>query len=346
MESWDGFSDKIQTRIQGNDLPDILNDNSFADYAKNKLLYPISDVMSADTMSTIVPSLAANGKSSDGVQWAAPDIASARTMVYNTDLFKQAAISSPPKTWDELLADAQKIEKLGNGVYGYGLPLGKEEAQVEASLWIWGNKGDWVDGSGKVVANSDANVAAFDEIKAFIDGKATQPNPGATNRQAVADLFNQGKLGMYVTHPGLVGETRKKFPNIKMALTPAPSKDGATKVSLGVTDFIVAFNNKDDSRKKATKAFLDYMYKPEVYQKWAAGTGLLPVTQGAIKIQQAATPDNKPFYDALPSVRFLPQANPDWKTLQDSLQANAGAIATKSGKDTLAEIQAQVAAGG
>ena len=216
IEPWTDFTTKVQTRIQGNDAPDILNDNNFADSAKAGLLYPITDVMSPATFSSIVPSLAANGKGSDGTQWAAPDIASARIMLYNKDLFSKAGVTTPPKTWDELLADSKKIAALGNGVSGYGMPLGKEEAQVEATLWVWGNKGDWVSGN-DIKANSDANIAAFNEMKTFIDAKATQPNPGASNRQDVADLFNQGKLGMYVTQPGLVADLTKKFPNIKWA---------------------------------------------------------------------------------------------------------------------------------
>ena len=345
IAAWTGFTDVVQSRIQGNDTPDILNDNNFADSAKAGLLYPITDVLSPSTFSSIVPSLAKNGQGSDGKQWAAPDIASARIMLYNTDLFKQAGIAAAPKTWDELLADSKKIAALGNGVSGYGMPMGKEEAQVEASLWIWGNKGDWLSGN-DIKANSDANIAAFDEMKTFIDAKATQPNPGSANRQDVADLFNQGKLGMYVTQPGLVADMTKKFPNIKWALAPVPSKDGATPVALGVTDFILAFNNKDDARKAATKAFLDYFYSPDVYNKWSAATGLLPVTTGAIKLQEAATPANKPFYDALPTVRYLPQGNPKWSALQDALQANGGQIATSDGKTTLDAIQAQVDAAG
>ena len=342
---WTGFTDVVQSRIQGNDTPDILNDNNFADSAKAGLLYPITDVLSPSTFSTIVPSLAKNGLGTDGTQWAAPDIASARIMLYNTDLFKQAGVSAAPKTWDEMLADSKKIAALGNGISGYGMPMGKEEAQVEASLWIWGNKGDWLSGN-DIKANSDANIAAFNEMKTFIDAKATQPNPGSSNRQDVADLFNQGKLGMYVTQPGLVADMTKKFPNIKWALAPVPSKDGVTPVALGVTDFILAFNNKDASRKAATKAFLDYFYSPDVYNKWSAATGLLPVTTGAIKLQEAATPANKPFYDALPTVRYLPQGNPKWSALQDALQANGGQIATSDGKTTLDAIQAQVDATG
>ena len=88
------------------------------------------------------------------------------------------------------------------------------------------------------------------------------------------------------------------------------------------------------------------MYSPQVYQKWAAGTGLLPVTTGAIKIGESSTPENKPFYDALPSVKFLPQNNPNWSNLQNALQANAGEIAGKSGQQTLDDIQAQVDAAG
>lgn len=338
---WTGFSDVVQTRIQGNDAPDILNDNKYVDSAKAKLLYPITDVMSPATFSTIVPSLAANGKGADGTQWAAPDIASARIMLYNTALFTQAGLTTAPKTWDELLADSKKIAALGNGISGYGMPMGKEEAQVESTLWVWGNKGDWLAGA-TIKANSDANIAAFNEMKTFVDAKATQPNPGSANRQDVADLFNQGKIGMYVTQPGLVADMVKKFPNIKWALAPVPSKDGVTPVALGVTDFILAFNNKDATRKAATKAFLDYFYLPEVYNKWSAATGLLPVTTGAITLQEAATPANKPFYDALPTVRYLPQNNPKWSALQDALQANGGGIATSDGKTTLDAIQAQV----
>ncbi len=345
IEAWTGFTDKVQTRIQGNDAPDILNDNNFADSAKTNLLYPITDVMSPATFASIVPSLAANGKGTDGKQWAAPDIASARILLYNKDLFTKAGVSTPPKTWDQMLADSKKVAALGNGVSGYGMPMGKEEAQIESSLWIWGNKGDWLAGN-DIKANSPANIEAFDEMKAFIDAKATQPNPGASNRQDVADLFNQGKLGMYVTQPGLVADMSKKFPNIKWGLAPVPSKDGAAPVALGVTDFILAFNNKDESRKAATKAFLDYFYTPDVYNKWSAATGLLPVTTGAVKLQQAATPANKPFYDALPTVRYLPQSNAKWSALQDALQANGGQIGTSDGKTTLDAIQAQVAATG
>ncbi|NHB83800.1 extracellular solute-binding protein [Tessaracoccus sp. HDW20] len=137
IEGWDGFSEKVSARIQAGDYPDILNDNAFAGSADADLLYDITEVMSADTISAIEPSLLANGVGADGTQWAAPDIASARMLIYNTDLFTKAGITAPPKTWAEMEDAARKLVALGDGVVGYGMPLGKEEAQVESSLWLW-----------------------------------------------------------------------------------------------------------------------------------------------------------------------------------------------------------------
>lgn len=72
IEGWDGFTEKISARIQAGDYPDILNDNAFAGSADADLLYPIDEVMSAETIAAIEPSLLANGVGADGTQWAAP----------------------------------------------------------------------------------------------------------------------------------------------------------------------------------------------------------------------------------------------------------------------------------
>lgn len=342
IEAWDNFTEKVKARIQAKDYPDILNDNAFASEASAGLLYPIDEVMSEATIKSIEPALLKNGLGSDGKQWAAPDIASARMMAYNTDLFKKAGITAAPKTWAELEDAAKKLTAAG--VSGYGMPLGKEEAQVEASLWLWGAGGDWPQGD-KLVANQPAAVEAFTEMKKLIDAKATQPDPGATNRQAVADLFDNGKLGMYVTHSGLMSVTREKFPNIKYELSQIPSKDG-TPVAFGVTDFILAFNNNDANRKQATKEFLDLMYSDAMYEGWYKGTGLLPVTTSMIAAGKASDTANAQFYDALSYVKFNPVSHPQWDALKNALQGTAGTIASDTPENVLGKIQAQVDAQG
>ena len=342
IEGWDDFSSKVQARIQAKDYPDILNDNAFAAPADGGLLYPIDEVLSPEIMETIEPALLKNGVGIDGVQWAAPDIASSRLLAYNTDLLEEAGVEVPTN-WTELLDASQKIEALGDDIYGYGLPLGREEAQVEASLWLWGTGGDWLVDD-ELVADQPDVVKAFEQMKAMIDAGAVQPDPGATNRQDIADLFSNGKLGMYVSHSGLLGVTREDFPETNFDLAPVPSETGEP-VAIGVTDFIVAFNNDDADRKAATGAFLDLLYSDELYEQWYKGTGLLPVTKTMIEKGAAEDTDNATFYEALQYVRFLPVGNPAWDDLQTALQGTAGTIESEPAEAVVQSIQAQLEAG-
>ena len=342
IEAWDDFSSKVQARIQAKDYPDILNDNAFAGAADAGLLYPITEVMSPETLAAIEPALLKNGLGSDGKQWAAPDIASSRMLAYNTDLFAKAGVAAAPKTWAELEDAAKKISALGDGTYGYGMPLGQEEAQVEASLWLWGAGGDWAEGS-KLVANQPAAVEAFTEMKKLIDAKATQPDPGATNRAQASALFQNGKLGMLLVHSGLAKDARES--GIKYDLAPVPSKDGKT-FAFGVTDFILAFDNKDANRKEATKQLLDILYSDAQYKGWYTGTQLMPVTKTMIAEGSKTDTVNAKFYEALASVKFLPVGNATWDTLQKALQGTAGTIASDTPENVIAKVQAQVDAQG
>ncbi|MFT3889817.1 MAG: extracellular solute-binding protein [Arachnia sp.] len=344
IEGWDGFADKVSARIQANDYPDILNDNAFAASAEAGILYPIDEVVSKETLAAIEPSLLANGVGKDGKQWAAPDIASARMMAYNTDLFTQAGITEPPKSWADLEEAAKKLVALGGDVRAYGMPLGSEEAQVEASLWLWGAGGTWVDGEA-LKADTPQAIEGFTEMKKLFTEGLTQPNL-EDDRQAVSNLFQAGKLGMLVAHSPIVTDAEAK--GIKVALAPVPDKAGGDGVATGVTDFIVAFDNKDAARKQATGAFLDLLYSDAMYEGWYKGTKLLPVTTSMIEKAkaEAATDNEKSFLEALSIVKFLPVGNPQWDALQGALQGSAYKVGTDDPAALLQQIQAQVDAQG
>ncbi|HHU38619.1 MAG TPA: extracellular solute-binding protein [Propionibacterium sp.] len=340
IAGWDDFANTVQSRIQANDLPDILNDNAFASSADAGLLIPMDELLSAETLGNIEPGLLENGKGADGVQWAAPDIASARMLVYNTDLFEQAGIAEAPKTWAEMEAAAKAISDLGDDIYGYGMPLGAEEAQVESSLWLWGAGGTWVDGE-NLIANTPAAVEAFTQMKKMYDEGLTQPNL-EDDRQATTDLLAAGKLGMAVGHGQVVADASSK--GINVALAPVPSKDGSG-VATGVTDFILAFDNDDEARKAATAAYLDLFYSDELYEPWYKGTALLPVTKSAIEsAKSGASETDAAFLDAMDIVKFQPVSNPQWDALQAALKANAFRIGTEDPATVLEQVEAQVAA--
>ncbi|MFL6053988.1 MAG: ABC transporter substrate-binding protein, partial [Actinoallomurus sp.] len=120
MVDWTQMDAKVKTYVQTKQTPDILNYNAFADFARDGLLFPASDVLSPQVSSDILPSFI-DGDKYKGTQYAVPLLSSVRLFFYNKDVFTKAGISTPPKTWDEVQSDAQKIKDKVKGVFPLGL---------------------------------------------------------------------------------------------------------------------------------------------------------------------------------------------------------------------------------
>ncbi|MEG0029099.1 MAG: extracellular solute-binding protein, partial [Aurantimicrobium sp.] len=221
VQSWDNLESVVSTKVQGGQAPDIYNGGPFAGFAADGLLYDVKDVTSPETYSDFQKSFLKN-EQLDGVTYALPFIASARALFVNNDLLSQAGVSSAPTTWDELLSAATKISGLGNGIAGYGMPLGSEEAQAEAAVWLWGGGGTFGDAS-KITVDIPANLPGANQIKAMIDAGATQADPGSTNRSPLMDIFIQGKIGMMVGLPPTVGQIKEGNPDLNYSIVNIPT---------------------------------------------------------------------------------------------------------------------------
>jgi multiple sugar transport system substrate-binding protein len=315
--------------------------DAFAAFACDDLLYPAKDVLSEDTLGDFQDSFVENA-SIDGEQYGLPLIASARTLFANTDLMDKAGVTEMPKTWDDLLAASKKVSALGGGVYGYGMPLGNEEAQAETSIWAFGNGSDWGDAS-TLTIDDPKNVEAVDFMQKMIDEKATQPDAGATDRTPLINVFVQGKIGFIEALPPTVKQIQTENPKLKFELAPIPTKDGSA-VTLGVADHLMAFKN-DDDKKDAIKKFLDYFYSTDVYSNFVTTENFLPVTKSAA--EKMDNPDMQVFLDALPNAKFYPSTNKGWSAAQGAFQSLIGQIAQgKKPADVLAEIQDKADAAG
>jgi len=337
VQSWDNLNDVVTTKVQGGKAPDIMNGGPFAGFAADDLLYTAADVTSPETLADFQESFAANA-SVGGEQYGLPLIASARTLFVNNDLLEQAGVTTPPTTWDELLAAAKKISALGGGVYGYGLPLGSEEAQAESAIWFYGGGGTFGDESA-ITIDTPENLEAAEFIQKMVDEKATQPDAGATDRTPLIDVFVQGKIGMIEGLPPTVGQIEEKNPGLDYSMVPIPTKDGE-EFTLGVADHLMAFKNDGDKKDAITK-FFDYFYTPDVYVNWVTTEGFLPTTVSGGE-QLADDPKLKVFLDALPSAQFYPSTNPNWSATDAAFKSLVGQLAQgKDPKAVLTEIQAK-----
>jgi len=131
---WNSIDQQVSTMIQNDQRPDVLNLNSFSSYARDQLLYTADEVLSPKTRDDFLEAFARGGEY-QGKLYGFPILSSARAFFYNKDLFARAGLAGPPKTWDEFVQAARRIQALGGGVIGYALPLGPEEAQAEWAIW-------------------------------------------------------------------------------------------------------------------------------------------------------------------------------------------------------------------
>jgi ABC-type glycerol-3-phosphate transport system substrate-binding protein len=157
----------------------------------------------------VVTGMLAND-SQNGGYYAVPWFGGVRAVWYRTDQFKKAGISSPPKTWADLVADAQKLEKTFPGTYG--IDAITDDTNAFASF-VWGAGGTIATEShGTWTANltSPADLAA---IKWYVSlyrtyhlspskyvGQTELGATGSTAGGANTD-FGLGKLDMYIDGP-------------------------------------------------------------------------------------------------------------------------------------------------
>jgi multiple sugar transport system substrate-binding protein len=316
---WNSIDQQVTTMIQNNQPPDVLNLNSFSSYARDGLLYTADEVLSPSTRADFLPAFAQGGEFG-GTLYGFPILASARAFFFNKRLFAKAGLTAPPRTWNELLAAAQKIRDTGDGAIGYALPLGPEEAQAEWSIWMWNNGGDWKSGD-RWTINSDRNVQTLHFLADLATRhRVTQVNPGKTNRTDGAfQLFKDGRVGMVIGFSPLAAQLDAEG-KVDYGVAAMPTNVD-TAVTLGVEDYLMAF--KKPRNREAVKQFLDLYYQPDNITRWIAAEGFLPVTKSGVE-RMSGNAKLRPYLDALPQARLAPTSDPVWDKVKLDVQQTIG----------------------
>ncbi|MDO5494840.1 MAG: extracellular solute-binding protein [bacterium] len=332
IQSWENINDVIRTKVQSNQAPDILSIDAFSGYVEDELLYSADEILSEETIADFQDGFIQNA-TMDGKQYGFPLIASARALFVNDAILEEAG-ASVPTTWDELHEAAQLIVD-NTDAYGYGMPLGNEEAQAELGIWIFSGGGGYGSDS-EITVDSAENLAAVEFMKKMIDDGLTQPNAGATQRTPMQDAFIQGEYGMVVGLPPMMGWIEERNPDLEYSIVDIPTVDGS-QATLGVADHLMAFKN-DGDKGAQIGAFLDFFYQADNYVKFVDTEGFLPVTKSGA---EGTTLDQfAPFTELLPFAQFYPSTNPAWSATQAEIQSQIGTISTGANPaDVLAGIQ-------
>lgn len=300
--NWNVLLQTLQTDISGGTTPDlsIIGTRWLLDFVKDGVAEPLDSYMTPEFRNRFVPIFLQPG-SIGGKVYGLPIAASARALFYNKEILSKAGFPNGPATWDDVVAAARKIK--GTGPYGFGLQGKEIETDVYWYYALWSYGGELVTSQGKAAFDSPAGVKALTLYKMMIDQGLTEPGVTSYNREDLQNLFKQGRLGMVITAPFLIGQIAKESPNLQYGIVPVPK--GTTQSTYAVTDSIVMF--KSSRVKQSALKFLEFVFSKEPRMLFNKNEGFLPTTKAVAEDSYFANdPRLKVFVDLMPRAHFAP----------------------------------------
>ncbi|MGW5130601.1 ABC transporter substrate-binding protein [Streptomyces sp. XY006] len=337
--SWNDVDRKVREMVSAGDPPDMAQIGAYADYAAQNQLYKADELLSIPVQADFVGQLASAGQVK-GVQYGMPFASSTRVLFYNKTLFAKAGVT-PPESWDDL-ADAAEALKAEGVKYPYALPLGPEEAQAETMQWMLSGGGGYTDSVDSYGIDSPENIETFTWLKDELVGKdLTGPvAPGELNRADAFAAFAKGQVGMLNGHPSLMKMAGDK--GVKYGMVPMPGKEGPSKSTLGVADWMMAF--RENGHRDQIGDFLDFVYSEKNVLAFSREYDLLPVTASASATMTAADRDKhlRPFLEELLSSELYPVGKTSWADVSALVKTQIGKAVAPGGSPTgvLGHLQA------
>lgn len=218
---------KIQTSVVSGQGPDVyeigttFTPTAYSSGAFTKLGTEEWDAIGGKD--AFVPAtLAMSGPSKDD-QIAVPFTSVPFVLAYNKDAFAAAGIQDPPQTWDELVADAQKLTTGGS----YGMSIGyKDNFNPWKFVWMFSNQyGNELVDREKVTLDEPEVANAYSAYFGFLTDKhvVDPASVNWTSTEALAD-FAAGRSAMLpMTTSGALPTLKTSPVANSFAFAPMPS---------------------------------------------------------------------------------------------------------------------------
>lgn len=218
-----------------------------------------------------------------GKTWGIPFQRSTIVLYYNKDLFKEAGLDpeTPPKTWEEQVAFAQKLTKrdASGNVTQWGI-------QVPSSGFPYWLFQAFTTQAGAILMNQEGNKTNFDapevvEAAQYWIDLATKHKvhpPGIVEWGTTPKDFFEKKVAMMWTTTGNLTNVRKNagFP-FGVAMLPAHKKPGSP---TGGGNFHIS-KKATPAQQEAAFRFIKWITQPERAAQWSVDTGYVAVSPAA-----------------------------------------------------------------
>lgn len=273
---WGTCQDKSKTLAAAGDAPGLsyMGSRELALLAQNDLVVPVT--MSEEEQAAFQPGVLAT-VTQGGQFWGIPHAFSTKALYMNCDVIEAAGQAcEAPETWDDMynLAAAVKDALGSEGVAGVGLAAKDFDNTMHQFL-------NYLYSNGGVVINSNTGEQMLDskETRETLEfygrlAEVSQAGPTAWERDSLKDLFNDGKIAMYVQGPWGRGQHNE---DINQKIVSVPHGPSGVSGTILITDSIAIFNHTgvEELAMKLGKALTSGEAQYDLDSSW----GLTPILQ-------------------------------------------------------------------
>jgi len=174
----------------------------------------------------------------EGTHWGYPHAFSTKALYINCGIIEESGQECvAPATWDDMYAMAKGVVD-NTEVAGVGLSGKDFDNTMHQFLnYLYSNGGTVIDGAtGENKLDSKETRETLEFYGKLVD--VAQDGPTAWERSQLRDLFNDGKIAMYVTGPWGHGQHNE---DINQLVAPIPAGPSGESGSILITDSIVVF---------------------------------------------------------------------------------------------------------
>ncbi|GAB1335293.1 extracellular solute-binding protein [Streptomyces sp. E-15] len=332
---FDQAQNKFDTAAGAKGAPDILRSEVgwTPAFAKKGYFLPLDGTEALADQAKFQPSLVKQAQY-EGKTYGVPLVTDTLALVYNKALFKKAGITEAPKTWDELKADAARIEDKA-GVDGY---WGSTQGYY-AQPFLYGEGTDTVDAAGKkITVKSAAAKKGYGTWLGLFSGKGLHKADATADAYAhIQDAFVNGKVAAILQGPWEItnfyqGSAFKDKANLGIAAVPAGSTGKAGAPTGGHN--LSVYAGSDKAHQEAALKFVKFMTSAQSQETVALKNSTLPTRSDAYTDKVKADPGIAGYQGVLAAAQPRP-ALPEYSSLWGPLDTELPKIA--GGKESLDE---------
>jgi multiple sugar transport system substrate-binding protein len=277
------YFEKLRTEFQAGEADvDVISGDVIwpAQFAASGWILDLSDLFKGELRETHLPATIDSNTYEGGV-YGVPWFTDAGMLYYRSDLLEKSGFSEPPRTWEELEEQAEKVRLDSGTRYGYVFQGAEYEGGVVNGLeFIWTSGGSVLDPGDEVTVGAPEAVEGLKTARSMVtDGVAPEAVPSYKEYESYT-VFLNGDAVFMRNWPNVYA--RAADPSLssveqeRIGVAPLPVARPGIPAHSGLGGWNLMINTASKDKTDAAWTFIRYLSATGQQEERALRGGYLP----------------------------------------------------------------------